>query len=56
MENWKEYYNYKVKLLFEGEYLEGKKWNGKGYDTIGENIYNLKNGKSKKQLSISNKE
>ena len=28
--------------MFEGEYLDGKKWNGKGYNG---NIYNIENGK-----------
>ena len=30
--------------MFEGEYLNGKKWNGKGYNE-NQNIYELKNGK-----------
>ena len=30
--------------MFEGEYLEGKKWNGKGYDKNGNIIYELKDG------------
>ena len=33
------------KLLFEGEYKNGKKWSGKGYDINGNIIYELKNGK-----------
>jgi len=32
----------KGELMFEGEYLDGKKWNGKGYNG---NIYNIENGK-----------
>ena len=39
----KEYY-INEKLIFEGEYLEGKKWNGKGYDKNDHIIYELKNG------------
>ena len=35
---------YEGKLEFEGEYKDGKKWNGKIYD-YGNNIYELKNGK-----------
>ena len=32
-------------IIFEGEYLNGHKWNGKGYD-INKNIINeIKNGK-----------
>ena len=39
----KEYkYN---KLSFEGEYYNGKKWNGKEYEQKGNVIYELKNGK-----------
>ena len=38
-------YNIDCYLQFEGEFFEGKKWNGKGYDTNKENVYNLKNGK-----------
>ena len=37
-------YNYDGKLKFEGEYLNGKKWNGKGYDKNKNVIYELKNG------------
>ena len=33
------------KLKFEGEYLNGKKWNGKGYNKKNEIIFELKNGK-----------
>ena len=33
------------KLLFEGEYKKGKKWNGKGYDINGNIVYELKNGR-----------
>ena len=31
-------------LLFDGEYLSGRKWNGKGYDINGNLIYEIKNG------------
>ena len=33
------------KLMFEGEYRYDKKWNGKGYDSFGNIIYELKDGK-----------
>ena len=31
-------------LAFKSEYLNGKKWNGKGYDRNGYMVYELKNG------------
>ena len=31
--------------MFEGEYLIGKKWEGKGYDKLNNNVYELKEGK-----------
>ena len=34
-------------MEYEGEYLIGKKYNGKGYDTNGNIIYELKNGTGK---------
>ena len=37
------YYNNKIK--FEGEYLNGLKWNGKGFDNNNIIIYELNNGK-----------
>ena len=40
----KEYYE-DGKLKFEGEYLIDKKWNGKGYDSLYNIIYELKDGK-----------
>ena len=40
----KEFYK-KYKLKFEGEYLNGLKWNGKGYNKDNEIIYEIKNGK-----------
>ena len=39
----KEYYD--GKLIFEGEYLIDKKWNGKGYDSLENIIYELKDEK-----------
>ena len=36
---------YNFKLRFEGEYLNGKRWNEKGYDPFNNNIYILKDGK-----------
>ena len=36
------YYNY---LIFEGESLNGMRWNGKGYDINNKISYELKNGK-----------
>ena len=38
-------YNVRGKLIFEGEFLYLKKWNGKGYDTNNNIIYELKDGK-----------
>ena len=35
----------KLHLIFEGDYLNGKKWNGKGYDQNHNIIYELRNGK-----------
>ena len=32
-------------MKFEGNYLNGKKWNGKGYDSNEKVIYELKEGK-----------
>ena len=40
----KEYY-YGGQLLFEGEYLNGKRWNGKFYNTRYSICDELKNGK-----------
>ena len=39
----KEYYK-KSKLKFEGEYLNGIKWNGKGYNYKGKLEYEIKKG------------
>ena len=41
----KEYYN--GKLEYEGEYLYNRKFNGKGYDSNGNEIYVLNNGNGK---------
>ena len=44
----KEYYYYfysNKNIKFEGEYIKGIKWNGKGYDNYGHLVYELKNGK-----------
>ena len=40
----KEYYK-NGKLLFEGEYLNGKKWNGNGYNVNGKIEFSIKVGK-----------
>ena len=34
-------------MEYEGEYLYDRKWNGKGYDELGNIIYELKNGNGK---------
>ena len=44
LEKGKEYYKNGV-LKFEGEYINGKKWNGIGYDTKDNKVYELKGGK-----------
>ena len=41
----KKYYNSKEYFRFVGEYLNGRKWNGKGYDENNNTIYELKDGK-----------
>jgi len=40
----KEYY-FSNKLLFEGEYVKGKIWNGKGYNIDGIVEFEIKEGK-----------
>ena len=40
----KEYY-YNGNIKFDGEYFYGIKWEGKGYDIMNNNIYELKEGK-----------
>jgi len=41
----KEYYTkHKGQVKFEGEYLDGKEWNGKGYNINGELIFEINNG------------
>ena len=42
--NGKEYDNEGI-LIFEGQYLDNKKWDGKGYNKFNNIIYELKNGK-----------
>ena len=39
----KEYY-FNGKLRFEGEYVNGNRWNGKGYNVNNNNFYELKEG------------
>ena len=39
----KEYY-FNGEIKFEGEYKNGKRWNGKGYNKKGELEFELKNG------------
>ena len=41
----KEYDDYDGKLIFEGEYLYGRRWEGKGYDKFVNIVYELKEGK-----------
>ena len=38
-------YNLCNKLIFEGMFLKGKKWSGKGYDGLNNCVYELNNGK-----------
>ena len=40
-------YDENNKLIFEGEYKNSKRWNGKGYDINGNIIYELNNGNGK---------
>ncbi len=35
----------KLIFIFEGEYLNGRKWNGIGYHSKNNVLYRLKNGK-----------
>ena len=42
----KNYY-YDCELRFEGEYFDGERWNGKGYDKEGNIEYELINGNGK---------
>ena len=37
-------YNENKKLIFEGEYKNNKRWNGKGYDTNNNIVYEIQNG------------
>ena len=32
-------------IKFEGDYLNGKKWNGKGYHPNGKKVYEISDGK-----------
>ena len=41
----KEYKYYTGRLLYEGEYLNGKKWNGKEYDYNCNFVCEIRNGK-----------
>ena len=38
-------YNFQGNLVFEGEYLNGVKWNGKGYDKFNTVKYEIEDGK-----------
>ena len=40
----KEFYD-NGKIKFEGEYLNGKRWNGKGYNNKGDIEYEMKYGR-----------
>ena len=40
----KEYYE-NGRIQFEGEYLKGRRWNGKGFDYLGNYDFEIKNGK-----------
>ena len=42
----KEYYNNR-KIKFEGEYLNGRRWNGIGYDYYGNKTFEIKYGNGK---------
>ena len=44
----KEFFN-NGKLKFEGKYINGKEWERKGYDLLGNIIYELKGGKRYKK-------
>ena len=37
--------NIKIQIIFEGQYLNGKRWNGNGFDKNNNILYELKNGK-----------
>ena len=41
----KEYFYVDNKILYSGEYKDGKIWNGKGYDINGNIVYEIKDGK-----------
>ncbi len=47
----KEYYN--NELIFEGEFINGKRWNGLGYDKKNNKFYEFTNGEGYiKELSL----
>ena len=51
---WKRKKYYKTgKLKFDGEYLNGTKYNGKGYDINGNIILDLENGKGKEYYKFN---
>ena len=41
----KEYYNKNEQLQFEGQYNNGRRWNGKGYDFEGNKVFEIQSGK-----------
>ena len=47
MEKEKNINYYNGELIFEGEYLNGKRWNGKGYNKKGIIDFEIKNGNGK---------
>ena len=49
-------YNRNGNVIYIGEYLNGKRWNGKGFDTKNNNIYELKKGQGYvKEYYLNNK-
>jgi len=42
------------KLMFEGEYLDGKRWNGKGYNKYHKIKFEIKDGNGKGKEYYSN--
>ena len=47
-------YDYNGELKFEGEYLNGNRWNGKGFNIKGNKIFEIINGKGKVKEYYSN--
>ena len=43
-------YNYDDKLIFEGEYFNERRWNGKGYDVKNNLKFEIKNGEKKYRI------